>query len=248
MKTVRYLIRNANVLNMVLFAVAVALIAGITLPLARMRYAYSPPRIKPKAPVEEAPSEFTGGRLPSDYAIIGENNLFHPDRVIPVDRKADVPRPEIVLYGTMIDSVHMAFIEDKKNPVTTPGRGNRQRVVRQGEVVSGYTVTGIMKDRIVLARGDDRITVMLSPPDKRKAGDTSSPPAPQPPPVQAKPPHGAPASPARPPQVAPASPNRPNQTIPGTPPGGIKGPPLPVGETARPGALPAGTQPRSVPE
>lgn len=245
MRALRYLIRNANVLNMVLFAIVIALIVGITLPLVRMRYAYSPPQVRPKPPVEEVPSEFTGGRLPSDYAVIGETNLFHPERVIPVDRKADVPRPEIVLYGTAVDSVRMAFIEDKKNPVTTPGRGVRQRIVRQGEVVSGYTVTRITQDRIVLARGDDSMTVMLSPPDKRKAGDTPSPPAPQQPPTPARPPQSAPA---RPPQSPSVSPARPNQTTPGTPPGGIRVPPLPVGETLRPGAQPARTQPRSVPE
>jgi len=184
MKVVRYLIRNATVMNMVLFAVVVALVVVTAVPLVRVRHGYSLPGIKAKPPGQEGPRADLQPKLPSDYAVIGEANLFHPDRVIPVDRKAEVPRPEIVLYGTTIDTVRLAFIEDKKNPVTTPGRGKRQRVVKLGEEVGGYTVAEIGTDRIVLVRGEDRMTVQLSPPDKRKASD--EPPQPQQP-VQTKP-------------------------------------------------------------
>jgi len=39
--------------------------------------------------------------------------------------------------------------------------------VKVGEEVGGYTVAEIAADRIVLVRGDDRVTVQLSPPDIR---------------------------------------------------------------------------------
>jgi len=224
MKAFRYLIRNATVINMALVAVIIGLVVGTVIPLISMRHSYSLPRVKAKPPADEGLQAEPQTRLPSDYAVIGEANLFHPDRVIPVDRKAEVPRPEIVLYGTMVDTVNLAFIEDKKNPLATPGRGNRQRVVKTGEVVSGYTVTVIARDRIVLARGDDSITVMLSAPDKRKATDVS--------PVSQQP------AQTRPVQTPPPAPARPVRAAPQTP-GGVQGPPLPIGETIRPTGEPS---------
>ncbi|MEN6615748.1 MAG: hypothetical protein ABFD12_04270 [Syntrophorhabdus sp.] len=178
-KVLKFLIRNANLLNVILVAIILAFAAGIGLTYVRMRHAYAIPRTKEIAPAAESPQAPTPAKMPSDYAMIGEENLFHPNRNIPVDKKTEVPRPEIVLYGTLIDRDRIAFIEDRKNPVITPGRGTRQRVVRKGEVVSGYTVTDIMNDRITLARGDDNFTVMLSQPDKRKPADGSGGPAPQ---------------------------------------------------------------------
>lgn len=229
MKISRYLIASASVLNVVLLAVLIALAVGITVFVGRTRHDYPMPRVKEKAAVKAQAQAEPPARLPSDYALIGEMNLFHPDRVIPVDRKAEVPRPEFVLYGTTIeDSVRLAFIEDKKNPRSTPGRGNRQSVVRKGEVVSGYTVTEIATDRIEFVRGDDRITVLLSPPGKRK--ETASPAAPRQGTAQVKPVQAAPPA----------------------PPGGARTPALPVGQTAppngvRPAAPPARTQPSSAP-
>ena len=39
-----------------------------------------------------------------EYAVIADKNLFHPDRIIPPEKKAEivVPRPEFALYGTLI--------------------------------------------------------------------------------------------------------------------------------------------------
>lgn len=226
MKALRYLIRNATVMNMVLLTVVIAFVAVTVVSVVRMRHAYPLPGVKARPPGEKAQRADLQPKLPSDYAVIGEANLFHPDRIIPVDRKAEVPRPEIVLYGTMIDTTRLAFIEDRKNPVTTPGRGKRQRVVKMGEEVGGYTVAGIETDSMVLVRGDDRMTVRLSPPDKRKAADAPSAAQPQQP-AQAKPPQTTPQAPTRPVQTAPQ------------PPGGAKVPPLPVGETIRPLPPPA---------
>jgi hypothetical protein len=73
-----------------------------------MRHAYSLPGIKARPPGQEGPRADLQPKLPSDYAVIGETNLFHPDRVIPVDRKAEVPQADVVLYGTMIDTTRLA--------------------------------------------------------------------------------------------------------------------------------------------
>ncbi len=244
MRWLRDIIESANVLNVLLTLIILAFAASIAVSAFRMRHYYAVPKVKTKGAAAAAaqPAE-SSPKMPSDYALIGEANLFHPDRTIPVEKKAEVPRPEIVLYGTLVDTDRLAFIEDRRNPVTTPGRGARQRVVKKGEVVSGYTVTDIMSDRITLARGDDRITVMLSEP-KRRGGDTAQPAEPQAPPPQA--PAPKPGVPARSPQ------------LPQTPPKPAVGPntpspaPVPAGGASRPRTgQPAAPQPvptKSTPE
>jgi hypothetical protein len=142
MRWLRNIIEGANVLNMLLVMIILAFAASIAVSAFRMRHYYTVPKMKAKTPPSFASEQAeTPPKMPSDYAVIGEANLFHPDRTIPVEKKAEVPRPEIVLYATIINSDRLAFIEDVKNPLGTPGRGTRQRVVKKGEVVSGYTVT-----------------------------------------------------------------------------------------------------------
>lgn len=109
-----------------------------------------------------------------DYAVISEMNLFHPDRIIPVEKKGDViiPRPEFVLYGTLIaDNVRIAYLSDKKAPRTTPGRGNRQVGLKIGETLSGYSLKEVLPDSVVLRRGDDTIELKVISPENRKDRD-----------------------------------------------------------------------------
>ncbi|MBP1748205.1 MAG: hypothetical protein H6Q52_744 [Deltaproteobacteria bacterium] len=247
MKFLRNLIQNANVLNVVLVIVILVFAAGIVISAIRTRHLYTVPRIKEKVPAPAAQPVEVPAKMPSDYAVVGERNIFHPERTIPVDKKDEVPRPEVVLYGTMVDTDRFAFIEDKRNPTTTPGRGNRQRVVRKGEVVSGYTVTDIMKDRITLARGDDRVTVMLSEPKRREGSDTGTQPS------QPAAPMKPGTAPARSPQI-PQVPARKGAAPAISPPPAAPGP-LPVGQTSRPrpnqpAPPPSGslTSPRRTPE
>jgi hypothetical protein len=102
--------------------------------------------------------------------IIGEMNLFHPERRIIFEKKAEeVVRPDLVLYGTMVqDSVQYAFVEDRKNPQNSPGRGARQTVVKKGDNISGFVISEIGMDRVVLVRGDDRMVVLLSDVAKKR--------------------------------------------------------------------------------
>ena len=140
--------------------------------------------------------------MPSDYTVIGELNLFHPERRIPVDKKAEeIPKPELILYGTMVqDNVQYAFIEDKKNPKTTPGRGNRQTTIKKGDVIGGFVVSEIGTDRITLTKGDEKMTVLLTNADKRNSSTASQKP------TQTT----APGTPA---QAVPGSPFAPASTI-----------------------------------
>jgi hypothetical protein len=100
----------------------------------------------------------------SEFIIIAEQNLFHPDRIIPVENTSSEPDSpiEIVLYGTLItDSDSYAYVEDKKSSYTTPGRGKRQLVLKKGSVIGGYTLTDIEENKIVLVKGEDKLTVSL---------------------------------------------------------------------------------------
>jgi hypothetical protein len=170
MRIIRYLLRSINPLNILLFIILVVVICCL-FPLMKINAGYSLPQAKPKI-VEEAeiPQEKTANIQPSDYTVIAELNLFHPERRIPVEKKAEeIPKPDVILYGTMIqDSVQYAFIEDKKNPKTTPGRGNRQTTVKKGDIIGGFVISEIQADRITLAKGDEKITVLLADTDKRK--------------------------------------------------------------------------------
>ncbi len=111
-----------------------------------------------------------------DYAVIPEKNLFHPDRIIPVEKKGEVtiPRPEFVLYGTLIvDNIRIAYLNDKKALRTTPGRGKRQVALKVGETLSGYTLKEVLPDGAVLARGDDRMVLKVISPENKTERDVA---------------------------------------------------------------------------
>lgn len=116
----------------------------------------------------------------SEYVVINEKNLFHPDRK-PLEKKISTERqqdkPEIVLYGTIIDGKNrIAFIENKKNPFSTPGRGKRQRAVRVGDTVSGYKVKNITEDSIVLVSTDEELVFRIDESTKYKRAQPVTPP------------------------------------------------------------------------
>jgi type II secretory pathway component PulC len=123
-----------------------------------------------------------------EYSNIVEKNLFHPERMIPPEKKVaqELPKPEIVLYGTMItEEAKIAYVEDLKAKTTTPGRGPRQRPIKKGEMISGFTVKDITEDKIILQRGEESITVSLLDPSKKKQRQSSQPlPAVKQPPTQ----------------------------------------------------------------
>lgn len=102
----------------------------------------------------------------SDFLIIGELNLFHPERKIPVEKKEEekpLPKPEFVLYGTLIsENLSLAYLEDLKEPYSTPGRGKRQITLMQGDTISGFTLKEIETDKVVMVRGEERIVIDLA--------------------------------------------------------------------------------------
>lgn len=100
----------------------------------------------------------------ADYVMVGENNLFHPERLIPAQKKEEkpLPKPEIVLHGTMIsDDLKIAYVQDLKAPRSTPGRGTRQLPLRQGDVLGGFVLKEISIDKIVMVRGEEVLNISI---------------------------------------------------------------------------------------
>jgi hypothetical protein len=72
----------------------------------------------------------------------------------------------------------VAYMEDKKSPRTTPGRGKRQTALKKGDTLSGYTLKEIDPEQVILVRGDETLIVKVIDPNVKKdreGGSTSIP-------------------------------------------------------------------------
>ncbi len=178
MRALKYLISNVTIINMILTAVLVAGVMYIVQPLRHMNIHYTPPSPKKVETIEGEQAAQNKEPALIDFSIIAEQNLFHPDRKIPENASAQqIPQPEFILYGIMLsDDYSVAYLEDKKSPLNTPGRGKRQTVLRKGESISGFTLKEIEADKVVMVRGEERILVYLNDPQRPKAreGDTTA--------------------------------------------------------------------------
>ena len=235
-------LKNFNLLNCILVAAALVFTFSFLLPQRDSNLAIVLPTLK-KKPVEKTQGEPPKAQntSPMDYVVVADENLFHPERRIPPEKKAEavLPKPEFVLFGTLIaPNLSIAYMEDKKAPVTTPGRGNRQTTLKKGEMLSGFTLKEITKDKVVMARGEETIQVPLEnpgSPKKRETLQTTPGPQPQAPgmPTAGQPrppaaPMGA-ASPARVmPGAPPVSPTRVGPSPQPSAPGGISSPATPL--------------------
>lgn len=190
MKYLRKLLRQLNLLNIILTAVVLAFANYSVLPLLNMKIDYTLPSAKKGDAVKEEESAPTKTPSPFDYMVIAENNLFHPERKIPLAKKEEMPlpKPEIVLYGTTItDNVSLAYVEDKKSPRSTAGRGKRLTVLKKGDTLSGFVLKEIKPDSIVMLRGEEKLVVNLNDPQNQKTRDgmaAGQPLQPQPQPVK----------------------------------------------------------------
>jgi hypothetical protein len=160
----RYILKSINTVNLILGAALLLMVGYLLLPLNRAKTVIAP-QIQPaakQAAVQQAPEEQPNAA--ADYVVIADRNLFHPERIIPVEKKEEkpLPKPDFVLYGTLIDGgTKLAFMDDLKSLYTTQGRGKRQRVIAQGENLSGFVLSEVRADRIVMARGEEKVTVLL---------------------------------------------------------------------------------------
>src|SRR4030043_553879 len=171
MHKLKYIFRNINLLNIILITSIIILANYIVLPMFNMNIKYTLPAGKKiVGDDDEKPAE---SHIPSltDYTMIAEDNLFHPERKIPVEKKDEqpLPKPEFVLYGTLItDDLSLAYLEDLKVPRSTPGRGKRQTAMRKGDSMSGFTLKEIETEKVVMVRGEERIIVPITDPSHLK--------------------------------------------------------------------------------
>ena len=176
MKFGQYLIDNVNVLNLFLFAAAGAFFFYFLYPLLDAPLSVNvPPAREITAVTAVLAAAEQEKQPPAGYAVIEAQNLFHPTRVIPPEKTAaqQVPRPELVLHGTMIaGGLKVAFVQDKKAAPTSPGRGVRQVALKEGESIGGYKLEQVTDKLIVLASGEDRMTLYLDELKERK-GETT---------------------------------------------------------------------------
>jgi hypothetical protein len=170
MQKTRRMLSNINVINLILAGVLLLFLYHAVLPVsgkpAKITVPVPKKQTAASAPAADKPAEI---KLPSpaDYVVIADQNLFHPERKIPVEKKeaaaAPLPKPEFVLYGTLLtDDLHIAYMEDKKAPQNSPTRGNKQIPLKLGESLSGFTLKEIDTDKVVMVRGEEKIDVFLS--------------------------------------------------------------------------------------
>lgn len=174
------ILSHGNVLNGILLAWVAAFYFAFLQPRLRTEVVFSPNLSVLKGEKDPFPLPAPLSALsPQDFRSIADENLFHPERIIPPEKKAEaaLPKPEFVLYGTLITpELKVAYLEDKMAPVTTPGRGQRQTALKIGETLSGFQLKEIAPDRVVMSRGEETLTILLQEPGKSKPrGEASSP-------------------------------------------------------------------------
>jgi type II secretory pathway component PulC len=169
---------NVSVLNVLLLAVLVIFAANILPPLLNVNVSYTLPTAKKTAEQkQEGPAAEAQAPPAIEYTIVAEQNLFHPERKIPAEKKEEkpLPKPEFVLYGTMVSSdASLAFMEDRKAPLST-GRGKRQQTLKQGGSLSGFILSQVQEDRVIMTRGDEKIEVRVLNPTRAKSQAEAAP-------------------------------------------------------------------------
>ena len=160
-----------------------------------------PPLSAPRAVSAPAPAAVVEGSDagPAAYAVIAARNLFNPSRSETAAVAAPVAKP--ILHGVVIDGAKSrAFLED---PALKRVAG-----YSVGDTVGGGRIQKIADDRVVIARPEGLLEILLQDPSKPRvapaatgvpaqAGPTQAGPI-QAGPMQAGPAQGAPA------QVGPA--------------------------------------------
>lgn len=173
MNRAKHLFSNLNPINFMLSGAIIFFITHM-LPFLNKDMQYSLPQIaKHNIPDFGASKkvELAVTSSPIDYALIAEQNLFHPERKMTAKASEAhaLPKPDFVLYGTLItDTLKLAFMDDLKSPQSTIGRGKRQRSVSLGKSLNGYILTEVFTDRVVMVKGEERVEVAVKDPAKPK--------------------------------------------------------------------------------
>ena len=189
--------RRLLAFNVVLALVSIALAAGIGRTLIVRRALPTP--AAPRTATVSAPAPATENVDPglSGYAVIAARNLFNPNRSETAVAMAPVSKP--ILHGVVIDGAKSrAFLED---PAT-----KRVASYSAGDMIGGGRIERISDDRVVIARAEGLLEVLLRDPSKPRATAVTASPTQQAP-------TGAPTPPPEvPSQVTPSAPVRSRQS------------------------------------
>jgi hypothetical protein len=183
--------RRLLVLNVLIGLVggllAVALVRELL--TSRPLPAGAPPRLVPPAVV---PASSPAPPAPAGYGIIVTKNVFSPSRAEAPAGPAPAAGPKPLLHGVVMDGAKSrAYLED-------PAAG-RTFGYAVGDAVAGGRVQAISADRVIIARPDGRLEVLLQDPAKPRSANGASAGAPPTATGQAAPPtSAAPATPAVP--------------------------------------------------
>ena len=187
--------RRFLALNIVLAIVSIALAAGIVRTLI-VRRALPPPGA-PRTAIVPAPATQKIDSDPSGYAVIAARNLFNPNRSETAVAMAPVAKP--ILHGVVINGVKgRAFLEDPA--------AKRIAGYSAGDMIGDGKIQRISDDRVVIAKPEGLLEVLLRDPSKPRAPAVAAAPTQQAP-------TGAPTPPSEvPSQVAPSAPVRSRQS------------------------------------
>ena len=150
--------RRLIVLNVVLGLASLAFTVGIVRALLVKRPIPPPPAVRTVTPAPPRPAAAPAPENPEGDAIIAQN-LFNPARSEKATVAVAVVKP--ILHGIVIEGTKSrAFLEDP----------TMKRVVGYsvGDTVSGGTLQKIADDRVVIARPEGLVEVMLQDPSKPK--------------------------------------------------------------------------------
>jgi hypothetical protein len=193
--------RRLLALNVVLALVSIALAAGMVRTFIVRRALPTPGAPRTTTATVPAPATQNVDSEPSGYAVISTRNLFNPNRGETAVAMAAVAKP--ILHGVVIDGAKSrAFLEDPA--------AKRVAGYSAGDMIGDGRVQRISDDRVVIAKPEGLLEVLLRDPSKPKAPVATAVPT-QPAPTQQAPPV-APTPPSEvPSQVAPSVPGRSRQ-------------------------------------
>ena len=180
--------RRLLALNVALGLVSVVLAVGIVRTLVAKRPMPPPPAPRSmSAPAPAVVPEASDGG-PGAYTVIAARNLFNPSRSETAGVAAAAPVVKPLLHGVVIDGAKSrAFLEDPSF--------KRVAGYSVGDAVGGGTLQKIADDRVVIARPEGVIEVLLQDPSKPRPAPTATTAPAGPAQTGSAPPGSAPAGP-----------------------------------------------------
>lgn len=158
--------RRLLALNVLMGIVSVALIVGIVRTVLVKRPASPPSAHRSTTAPAPSPAAETGEAGPAAYVVIAARNLFNPARSETAVAAVAVAKP--ILHGVVIDGARRrAFLEDPA--------AKRVAGYSIGDMVGGGKIEKITDDRVVIARPEGLMEVLLQDPSKPRAVATATP-------------------------------------------------------------------------